>query len=156
MIIGVIAIYFVFFNKMEVNSNTDNLGGDAVDNNLNHSIQSENSNSASFAEAIPQPTLALKEPQYLFDENGNKYQLITKTREVPRRTYIHAQLKGKYWGEINENITSQFQYSQFFDFNIYEASLTKAKYKTTPFDFIEDDSFPKDKLPRLLPITLES
>lgn len=156
VIIGVIVIYFVFFNKTEENSNTDTLSGYPEDDNLTNSAQPENSNSRSFSEAIPKPVLALKESEYLFDENGNKYQLITKTREVPRRTYLHAQLLGKYWGEINENITSQFQYSQFFDFNIYEASLTKAKYKTTPFDFIEDDSFPKDKLPRLLPITLES
>lgn len=156
MIIGIIVIYFVFFNKTEVNSNTDNMGGNAEGENPTSSTHSENSNSRSFSEAIPKPILALKEPEYLIDEDGKKYQLITKTRELPRRTYLHAHLVGKYWGEINENFTSQFQYSQFFDFNIYEASLTKAKYQTTPFDFIEDDSFPKDKLPRLLPITLES
>ena len=36
------------------------------------------------------------------DDNGLDYRLVEKTRELPRHTYIKANLNGKYWGEIYE------------------------------------------------------
>lgn len=111
-------------------------------------IASHNSRDVSNVEII-------SEDKILTDENGLKYRLIEKTREIPRHTYIKANLIGKYWGEINENYSNQFAYSNFYDFNIYEVSLKNAVYSPSPFQLKEDIRIPREKLPKLLHTILE-
>lgn len=88
------------------------------------------------------------------DENG-QYIWIKKTREIPRRTYIKAILNGKYWGEIDEQYSNQFEQSKFFGFNIYEVTLKNAVYGRVPFQLEQDLRIPREKLPKLLHTVLE-
>jgi len=89
------------------------------------------------------------------DDNGLEYRIANKSREIPRHTYIKANLNGKYWGEIDESYSNQFAYSNFFDFNIYEVSLKNAVYSLEPFQLQEDLRIPREKLPKLLHTILE-
>lgn len=97
----------------------------------------------------------INEDEIFTDENGLEYKLVDKTREIPRRTYIKAFLNGKYWGEIDENFSNQFEHSKFFDFNIYEVSLKNAVYSHFPFQLEQDLRIPREKLPKLLHTILE-
>lgn len=98
----------------------------------------------------------LKEDIWFIDEKGREYRMVETSREVPRKTFIKAYLKGKYWGEIDEQYSNQFQQSEFFEFNIYEAILNDASYKTdSPFQLEEDLRIPRDKFPKLLNTILE-
>lgn len=94
-------------------------------------------------------------PEEIFiDDNGQKYKNINKTREIPRKTYLRGELKGKYWGVIDQLKEQEFLYSKFYDFNIYEVEVANCKDKKTPFDFPPDSNFPREKLPALLPVLL--
>src|SRR5690606_6330180 len=84
------------------------------------------------------------------DENGEQYKLVEKTQEIPRRTYIKANLNGKYWGEIEQNLSESFEHSKFFDFNIYEVTLSNADYSRMPYNVEPDYKIPREKLPKLL------
>lgn len=87
------------------------------------------------------------------DENGS-YKLVKKIKETPRRTYIKADLNGKYWGLVNESQSEKYRDTQFFDFNIYEIDLTNAQYGEFPFELEGDKDFKREKLPKLLTTTL--
>lgn len=89
------------------------------------------------------------------DENGLQYRLVEKVREHPRKTYLKAELNGKYWGELNQDISNQFQHSDFFDFNIYEVKLVNAVYSKEPFQLNQDLKIPRERLPKLLYTILE-
>lgn len=97
----------------------------------------------------------INEDEIFSDENGQKYKLVEKTRDLPRHTYIKALLNGKYWGEIDENFSNQFEHSKFFDFNIYEVTLKNAVYSKSPFQLQQDLKIPREKLPKLLNTVLE-
>ena len=96
----------------------------------------------------------LTEEEIYTDENG-QYKLLENTIEIPRRTYIKATLNGKYWGEIDEQYSNQFEHSKFFDFNIYEVTLKNAVYGVVPFELEQDLRIPREKLPKLLHTVLE-
>lgn len=98
---------------------------------------------------------SIEEEEIFLDENGLEFRLIEKTREVPRKTYLKANLKGKYWGQIDDNFSNQFQHSNFFDFNIYEASLENAVYSKQPFKLEPDLNIPRERLPKLIHTILE-
>lgn len=95
------------------------------------------------------------EDEIFTDDKGLKYRIANKTREIPRRTYIKANLNGKYWGEIDENYSNQFGYSTYFDFHIYEVTLKNAVYSSLPFNLQEDILIPRERFPKLLPTILE-
>ncbi|MCP9748415.1 hypothetical protein [Lacihabitans sp. CS3-21] len=97
----------------------------------------------------------INEDEIFSDKNGLQYKLVKKTRELPRHTYIKALLNGKYWGEIDENFSKQFEHSKFFDFNIYEVMLNNAVYSKSPFQLQQDLKIPREKLPKLLHTVLE-
>jgi hypothetical protein len=97
----------------------------------------------------------INEDEIFTDENGLQYKLVQKTRELPRYTYIKAFINGKYWGEIDESFSNQFEHSRFFDFNIYEVSLKNAVYSHSPFQLEQDLKIPREKLPKLLHTILE-
>jgi hypothetical protein len=114
--------------------------------------------------AIEIPTSAQSDEQVVdsvfenpihIDENGNHYRIIEKTREIPRKTFIKGVLNGKYWGEIEDELSFRFIHSQFYDFNIYELSLKKAMYRSSPFPLMEDLSIPRERIPKLLNTILE-
>lgn len=89
------------------------------------------------------------------DEKGDKYYILDKTRQVPRKTYIKGIIVGKYHGE-SEPILEEAHYdSKFFDFNIYEATIFNVNTQTHPYYFNPDTRFPKEKLPNNLPVILE-
>lgn len=98
---------------------------------------------------------SIEEEEIFLDENGLEFRLIEKTREVPRKTYLKANLKGKYWGQIDDNFSNQFQQSNFFDFNIYEVSLENAVYGGLPFEIEPDLNIPRERLPKLIHTILE-
>ncbi len=134
IIVIAVILYFLFWNKK-----TDNkaiaVSEDDEDDNIEIS--------------------ELTEEEIYTDENGLEYKLVEKTREIPRRTYIKAILNGKYWGEIDEDYSNQFEHSKFFDFNIYEVSLKNAEYSKFPFEIKEDYFIPREKLPKLLHTILQ-
>lgn len=80
----------------------------------------------------------------------------TYIRKIPRKTYILANLHGKYWGELDEVFSNQFFQAEFYDFHIYEALLSRAKYdRKKPFPIAEDLSIPRDRLPENLEAILQ-
>lgn len=123
---------------------------------------------------IDEPKRQKPEEEILIDENGLKYREVTKTREIPRKTYLYGLLQGKYWGELDSLKEEAYEHHKFFDFNIYEAEVkTKAANKTCScitskkslcdgfhtesegqFDFKPDTTFPKQKLPPNIPCTI--
>lgn len=97
-----------------------------------------------------------KSSMLFFDDDGRPYYRIEKRREVPRKTYIKANLSGKYWGEIDPDLSNRFQQSDYYSFNIYEVILKDTVYNTeTPFVLEEDQRIPRERLPKLLQTVLE-
>lgn len=112
--------------------------------------------------------------EIFIDENGLKYKNVTKTREIPRKTYLYGTLYGKYWGELDIVKEEEYKHLKFYDFNIYEAEVivmqsNKACFCVTTnkpvcdgfhtesegdFDFATDTTFPKEKLPATIPCTI--
>lgn len=133
IIIIAVILYYLFWNKK-----TDEKAITINEENKNNEIEIKE----------------FYEEEIYTDENG-RYRLVEKTREMPRRTYIKAVLNGKYWGEIDENFSNQFEHSKFFDFNIYEVTLNNAEYSKFPFEINEDYNIPREKLPKLLHTILQ-
>jgi hypothetical protein len=94
-------------------------------------------------------------PFILYDENGREYFEVVRTNVIPRKTYIKGVLSGKYRGEFDQITSVQFQQSDFFDIEIYEAILENASYSIYPFDFIPEVRIPSEKIPRPLIVSLE-
>ncbi|SDC80130.1 ABC transporter permease [Niabella drilacis] len=92
------------------------------------------------------------EEQLFLDEEGRKYRLVNKTKEVPRNTYLLGTLYGKYWGEMDGRKESEYKQVQFYDFHIYEAEVHNAEISRMPFAFTPDAQFPRERLPKLLPV----
>lgn len=91
------------------------------------------------------------ESDWVANSDGTEYRIIRKEREVPRKTYIKAFLKGKYRGEIDESYSNQFSRSEFYNFNIYDCTLTNATYqKDKPYILDEDYKIPRECLPKLI------
>ncbi len=125
-------------------------------------------------EIIEDPKLEELEEDIFIDENGLKYKNVTKTREIPRKTYLYGLLHGKYWGELDILKEEEYEHLKFYDFNIYEAEVkTKSANKHCTcitsqksvcdgfhtesegqFDFTPDTTFPKEKLPVAIPCTI--
>lgn len=95
------------------------------------------------------------EEQLFLDEEDRKYRLVNKTKEVPRRTYLLGTLYGKYWGEVDGRKESEYKYFQFYDFHIYEAEVYNAEISITAFAFTPDTKFPRERLPKLLPVIVK-
>ena len=122
------------------------------------------------------PVEVVEEPEeeVFIDEDGRRFKLVERIREVPRKTYIHGYLTGKYWGELDLSKEQAFERHKFFDFNIYEAEVkTKSSNKNCfctsshkpecdgfhtewegKFNFQPDDNFPKEKLPHTIPCSI--
>lgn len=125
-------------------------------------------------EIIQEPKTEERGEEIFIDQNGLKYKNVTKTREIPRKTYLYGLLHGKYWGELDILKEEEYEHLKFYDFNIYEAEVkTKSANKTcaciTPeksvcdgfhtesegqFDFKPDTTFPREKLPAAIPCTI--
>jgi hypothetical protein len=102
-------------------------------------------------------------------EDGLDYIKVTKEILTPRKTYLKGTITGKYRGDkiLNDSDTSNL-----FDFEIYEAEVTcnsiddfsKNKPFTFPHDFknitnankIKGTVFPKEKLPKTLPVIISA
>ena len=137
LIILIAIIYFAFFrNKKPLIS--EPVGAVNPYSNVSPIIMSDND-----------------EREILIDETGKKYRIVNKTRDVPRRTYILGHLNGKYWGEIDEGLSENYLTNKFFNFTIYEADVSNAQYQFYPFNIKEDKRFPREKLPKELPVILE-
>ncbi|MBK5215090.1 MAG: hypothetical protein JJE55_15700 [Flavobacteriaceae bacterium] len=137
IIIIIISLIFIFF---KLKNKVDN---DIVENTSPKSNTTENN-------------IIKDKINWSKDEDGKEYRSVQKKKEVPRKTYIKAHLNGKYWGEIDEHYSNQFEKSNFFEFNIYEVILNDAIYKTdVPFQLKEDLRIPREKLPKLLNAILE-
>ena len=93
-------------------------------------------------------------PVLLYDENGRGYYEVKRTKEIPRKTYIKGVLKGKYRGEFDKISSYQFQQTNFFDIEIYEAVLENASYSKLPYKVVPEISIPSEKIPRPLLVSL--
>lgn len=95
------------------------------------------------------------ESEVFIDENDQKYRIVIKTREIPRKTYILGDLNGKYWGVNDTKKETEFVQNKFFDFNIYEITVSNSITSTNiPFLLNELSSFPKERLPQLLSVRI--
>jgi len=104
----------------------------------------------------PKASVNIEKDEVYIDENGNSFRWIEKSKEIPRKTFVYATLHGKYWGELNEGFSDRFTKSTFYDFNIYEAVLENARYsRDIPFVLEQDHKMPRERLPKLLPTTLQ-
>ncbi len=97
----------------------------------------------------------IEDEEIFIDENGRKYKILNLVRELPRRTYILGDLNGKYWGEIDTQKEKEFVQHKFFNFNIYEVSVKNVITKDSPFKDQIESEFPRERLPKLLPIILQ-
>lgn len=87
------------------------------------------------------------------DDNGREYWKETKTIQIPRKTYIKGSIKGKYRGELIEQV-EELHNSTIYDFEIYEAEVTCQEYREKiPFKN-KGIPFPKDKLPEIVQVSL--
>ena len=102
-------------------------------------------------------------------EDGLDYIRVTKEILTPRKTYLKGTITGKYRGD---KIPDENDKSDLFDFEIYEAEVTCTSKndasKNKPFSFPKDfkniegqkkikgTTFPKEKLPKTLPVIIKS
>ena len=138
IIISILFFLYLIFKKNTA-KNSFSRNENTVDKNLNEIVY----------------TNGEYEDNIFIDENGLEYRLVGKTREIPRQTFIKANLNGKYWGELDENISYQFSNSKFYDFNIYEVTLNNSEYSKVPFKIEVDYKIPREKLPKLLNTILQ-
>jgi len=151
----IIVVYWFFFRKEKDSSDTVN--------------QSSSTTVVEDVEINEEP-----EEQIFTDENGLKYKNVSKTREIPRKTYLNGTLHGKYWGELDELKEEEYERLKFYDFNIYEAEVKTTQsnkncfcitaIKTVcdgfhtesegKFAFQPDSNFPREKLPQTIPCTI--
>ena len=147
ILIGIIlfALYY-YFSGNKVGENT------VQKNETNTSLRdTTNKNIVTVKEIV---NLEFEE-EILIDEEGRKYKILNLVREKPRRTYIFGDLNGKYWGEIDTKKDSEFLQHKFFDFNIYEITVSNSLASNRiPFVLDELSGFPRERLPKLLTIRL--
>lgn len=92
-------------------------------------------------------------------EDGKDY--IRQTLEIltPRRTYIKGAISGKYRGD-RLGFEGEQPNLAFFDFEIYEAQVvceSRENFrKDRPFRLKDKIAFPREKLPKDIPVTLEA
>jgi hypothetical protein len=139
IIIGVLLFLYFFFFRKNTNIKTIAKNERLVNLGSNENLILEVNN----------------EYEIFRDEHDLEYKIVQKTREIPRRTYIKANLNGKFWGEIDENFSNQFANSNFYDFHIYEVTLHNSEYSKNPFEVIQDYNIPREKLPKLLNTILQ-
>lgn len=140
----------------------------------NHIIAKTNHDTLEDVEIIEESKVEEPKEEFFIDENGIKYKNVTKTREIPRKTYLYGTLHGKYWGELDILKEAEYEHLKFYDFNIYEAEVktiqaNKNCFCVTSnkpvcdgfhtesegrFDFKPDTTFPKEKLPAAIPCTI--
>jgi hypothetical protein len=147
ILIGIVlfALYYYFSgNKVDENAVQQKETNTSIRNATNKNILTENEiKDIEFEEEI------------LIDEEGRKYKILNLVRELPRRTYILGDLNGKYWGEIDTKKETEFVQHKFFDFNIYEITVSNSiTNNETPIVLDELSSFPRERLPKLLTIRL--
>jgi hypothetical protein len=91
----------------------------------------------------------------LTDEYGQNYKVLNLVRELPRREYIIGDLNGKYWGEIDTHKEIEYIQHKFFNFHIYEITISNAITNSEKAFIIDESiSFPRERLPKLLTIRL--
>lgn len=136
IIVILIILYFLFWKKEVVNN--------VVPNEPDF-----NSNSKREVALIEED-----ENEIFIDEKG-EYIIQNKIIEVPRKTYIKANLTGKYWGEFDEKFSNQFNHSAFYEFNFYEVYLNDTIYSSEKIHINEDLKIPREKLPELISTILK-
>lgn len=107
-------------------------------------------NGAIATDSVVKSTSGIKE-----DDDGRRYREILKERNNKRCTYLRGKLQGKYWGEEDKIFGVDFQHAQFYDFCVYEVSVSAVSFAEQPFAAINDARFPREKLPETLPVQLE-
>ena len=138
IVLIIVALYY-FFNR---NKTADNTISEIEDDTAE--VYSKN-----------KTTSDSSHKDYLIDSQGRKYIELNLTREIPRRTYILGDLTGKYCGEIDQESEIEYFQEKFFDFNIYEITVSNSKtQKDVPFEIKNASDFPRERLPELLAIRL--
>jgi hypothetical protein len=97
-----------------------------------------------------------KNDEVYLDYEGKEFKLVEKIKTTPRKTYLQGNIKGKYWGEIDQTVQDEFERTIFYDFNIYEAEIFNTELSTVPFEVESDIKFPRERLPAQLSVTLKS
>ena len=112
------------------------------------------------------------ESAFLQDDKGY-YKLITRKREIPRKTYLSGSIRGKYQGKIAKDLNGPYERTTFYDFHIYEAEVDILASSTCScitiskqtcnglhteiegsFDRAEERIYASGNLPRQLPVTV--
>lgn len=156
MILFLIAIFLVlfFYFLLKIRNNDSEL------NSGNDSGLRFNSNDVSQSREVNLLDDEISEVTIYTDPTGNEYTLEKRVREIPRRTYVKGVLRGKYHGVWDETTSLQYEQENFYNIEIYEATLFDAVYSKNPFrgaDLIgkkEELIFPITKIPNPLPICL--
>jgi hypothetical protein len=107
-------------------------------------------------EFVPVITLTERFPIQI-DNSGRLFRDILRHKKIPRRTYLYGFLRGKYWGDMDENSTGEQLYIKIYQFHIYEVSFEvehTTGISTMPFGFLPDSDFPKEKLPKTIPCSV--
>ena len=90
----------------------------------------------------------------IINNSGKKFRVVTLVTETPRKTYILGDLNGKYWGEIDAQKETEFAQQKFFDFNIYEVTISNSDTNEAQFELNNLSNFPRERLPKLLSVRL--
>lgn len=91
--------------------------------------------------------------EIFIDENGKEYWIVTKEIIVPRKTYLKGFISGKYRGEIIE-LEKELHNTSIYEFEIYEAEITCEEYRENTSFKNKGVIFSKEKLPKILQVSL--
>ena len=91
-------------------------------NNGNNQVSKLNSDATS-AILISEKIEIVKQFGEPVDRRGVKVRKVTTTKLVPRRTFIKGTLKGKYWGEHENDDTLLKDVGQFYNITLYESEI---------------------------------
>lgn len=97
--------------------------------------------------------------EFFTGDDGIDYVKFTKEILTPRKTFVKGEISGKYRGD-RLFLDSQRPNMSLFDFEIYEAQVicgSKENFqKNKPFKLSGKIEFPREKLPKNIPVSIQA